>query len=247
MTSPSGFVDFNQYLGANQDEETRLLKQALERAQQADAGSASAIRRSARDATAQGKTDATATLSGVSSYSDYLKAKQEAENSWADVTGPTGNPFADAVRGVIRSRKGADAMAAGAQQQRDELEARKASEVDRDVTSLAKSRGQDEARTASQRAAQDERARSDANMKKDFYESTYQRGDEYSPFTPFGPGSVGQSDQQRWAQMLTGAKGRGDWGQELDKNQTENLARQGYGQYGQLWDQWGADGRPKGG
>ena len=48
--SPSGFVDFNQYYDQNQDEETRLMQEAMDRARGYDAKAQSALGRSQQEA-----------------------------------------------------------------------------------------------------------------------------------------------------------------------------------------------------
>lgn len=109
----SGFVDYGQFSGLNREEDDRLMQEAMARAEAADAASQTALRRVSRDA--EGKE---ADLTKVGSYSDFLKAKQDAAKAWAAVTASTGDLRTDAMRGTraagVKSAQDASAAALGA-------------------------------------------------------------------------------------------------------------------------------------
>ncbi len=114
MPNSSGFIDFNQQLAATGDEEQRELEAAMSRAEAAQGGA----ERSLTHANLAAR-DEHVGLSETASYSDYLKARQNASNAWAAVTSPDANPRS--VRGAVANR-----MGAGGRQQAagDELQSR---------------------------------------------------------------------------------------------------------------------------
>lgn len=104
----SGFVSFDDYYNANKDEEDRQLQAALERARNADADTSHALMVTSNQA------EGLNGLSSVGSYTDYLAAKQKAENAWAQVQAGSTSPYEDAVRSRLRDEQGVGAEAQNA-------------------------------------------------------------------------------------------------------------------------------------
>lgn len=107
MPNASGYIDFNQYSDLNADEETRLMEEAMARAEAADATAQQALVRSSQEAIRTGA----AGLSKVGSYADYLKAKKSAADAWAQL-GRGADPRTGALRGALRSKLGVNDRAA---------------------------------------------------------------------------------------------------------------------------------------
>ncbi|MBL0304417.1 MAG: hypothetical protein IPQ23_22450 [Cytophagaceae bacterium] len=100
----SGFVGFEAFRGLNQDSEDKLMQEAIARAEAADAAAQGSLRKVSREAEGGygpggSFRDVQSDLTKVGSYSDYLKAKQNAANAWAAVSQSTGDPRTDALRG----------------------------------------------------------------------------------------------------------------------------------------------------
>lgn len=100
----SGFVDFEAFRGLNQDSEDRLMQEAIARAEAADETARGSLRKVSREAEGGygpggSFRDPQADLTKVGSYSDYLKAKQNAAQAWAAVSQSTGDVRTDALRG----------------------------------------------------------------------------------------------------------------------------------------------------
>lgn len=100
----SGFVDFEAFRGLNQDSEDRLMQEAIARAEAADEAARGSLRKVSREAEGGygpggSFRDPQADLTKVGSYSDYLKAKQNAAQAWAAVSQSTGDVRTDALRG----------------------------------------------------------------------------------------------------------------------------------------------------
>jgi len=92
VPSPSGFVDFNEYADLNQDEEARLMEEAAQRAEAADATASQGLMKANNEA--GGKP-----ISQTASYSDYLKQKQDAAKAWAAVSRRSADPRAASLQG----------------------------------------------------------------------------------------------------------------------------------------------------
>lgn len=116
----SGFVDFNAYSDLNRDDETRLMEEAMQRAEAADREAGIAMSKSKQQA--RGNMDwregsstygqqvgAVEDIAQTASYSDYLAAKKTAESAWAQLAGGTGR--AGALRGAIRGGSDMDERA----------------------------------------------------------------------------------------------------------------------------------------
>lgn len=100
----SGFVDFEAFRGLNAETEDKLMQEAIARAEAADAAAQGSLRKVSREAEGGygpggSFRDVQSDLTKVGSYSDYLKAKQNAANAWAAVSQSTGDPRTDALRG----------------------------------------------------------------------------------------------------------------------------------------------------
>lgn len=100
----SGFVDFEAFRGLNAETEDKLMQEAIARAEAADAAAQGSLRKVSREAEGGygpggSFRDVQSDLTKVGSYSDYLKAKQNAAQAWAAVSQSTGDPRTDALRG----------------------------------------------------------------------------------------------------------------------------------------------------
>ncbi len=148
MPNSSGFVDFNQQLATSGDEERRLMEAAMSRAEAAQGKAQSGLQHASQQAGEQH-----VGLSETASYSDYLKARQDASNAWAAVTSPDANPRS--VRGAIANRMGV----AGQQQMAgDELQSR-------EQTLGARNEGNAGAHAAYQRGMDERAAAAEAQRK----------------------------------------------------------------------------------
>lgn len=160
----SGFVDFEAFRGLNQDSEDKLMQEAIARAEAADAAAQGSLRKVSREAEGGygpggSFRDVQSDLTKVGSYSDYLKAKQNAANAWAAVSQSTGDPRTDALRGG----RGAQAAEMG-RQSRQELsgrEARLGALAADSFREKADSRNRQSAWEAAQEFAKSERQRKD--------------------------------------------------------------------------------------
>lgn len=98
MPNRSGFVDFNQFFGANAAAEEEQLRAAMERAQGLDATADAALRKARDEAAKQAFEGGDANITSVGSYSDYLDAKRNAANAWAAMNAAGADPRMASVR-----------------------------------------------------------------------------------------------------------------------------------------------------
>lgn len=169
MPNSSGFIDFNQQLDATGDSERADLERAMQKAEEQTRQARGALGQAGREAgdhyDANGQlTAGAAGLSQTASYSDYLRAKDNAAQAWAAVTAPTLNPRS--VRGAIGNQLGVDAASQaagnGLHGQEDRLGA--------DIEAQGRSRATEASRRASEaemkQQAVDARSKSDDDAKK---------------------------------------------------------------------------------
>ncbi len=163
----SGFVDFNQYSDLNRDEETRMLEQAMARAEAASADAQGKLRGVKREAAGRYGADGQITgeasdIAQTASYSDYLSAKGNAEKAWAAVTASTRNPYADAMRGQIGAQRGVDATAGTAREGLNAQDAAARAQIAGQSESLGRQRTAQAAEKEAKAKALKERADFDA-------------------------------------------------------------------------------------
>lgn len=190
MPSPSGFVDFNDYAALNQDEESRLMEEAMARAEAADATASQGLMQA--NVEAAGKP-----LSQTGSYSDYLKQKQDAAKAWAAVSAKGADPRSNALRGKVRGEGGFDGAADfGARE--DEFGRQRAGRV-KDGAWVGAINADHAKRQAEATEAQKAAVAATENHRQTVYgkwmEANYAGG--------------GTSDRDRYAQMLSGAVDQG--------------------------------------
>lgn len=123
MPNSSGFVDFNQYRDTNQDDEQAMLERAMEAAHRADERAQGGLRAASRETfgkyDSHGQVVGEKALSETASYSDYLKAKQDAGAAWAAVNARSVDPRRAALQSTMGDARsgvdlGAQEAAAGA-------------------------------------------------------------------------------------------------------------------------------------
>ena len=226
--SPSGFVDFNQYYDQNQDEETRLMQEAMDRARGYDAKAQSALGRSQQEAkghfnahgvNAGEYTDSQADITKTASYGDYLAAKKDAENAYAGISAPSNNPFAEAVHGAILAQS--PQYAQQAQAGMAGLNARDTAAAGgvRDFSTGANAHLQASSAERDRKAQEiKDRAAADAKLKSDYLAGLWHKYSTSSADS-WGQGGVGSgggrgvTDQDRglWAQQLSSGQDSGDF------------------------------------
>lgn len=114
MANASGFVDFNQFAEQNQDEESRLMEEAMARAEAADQAAQGQFARVSQQSRARygadGQLTDTTGASQTASYADYLKAKKTAASAWAALNARSKDPRLAALQGSIQpgGKKGID-------------------------------------------------------------------------------------------------------------------------------------------
>lgn len=206
----SGFVDFNTYSDLNRDDETRLMEEAMQRAEAADREASIAMAKSKQQA--RGNMDwregsstygqqvgAVEDIAQTASYSDYLAAKKTAESAWAQLAGGTGR--AGALRGAIRGGSDMDERAkAGI----DASKARGAEGIDWARQNAGGASQQNAATLAERKRRADEvagRATADREAKDKYLQTIYGRwiGDRQDTrgFNLY------DTDRQKWAQDLS--------------------------------------------
>lgn len=180
------FIDFDAQMAATGDDERKLLEAAMSRAEAAQEKAQHGLVQSSQAAQEQHTG-----LSQTGSYSDYLQAKRNAANAWAEVSGSDANPRS--MRNVLA--RGGQGRAAG-----EELATREAEFGQRNEGNAASHAAS--VRAASERAEADARARSeretsarDATNKH--LQSVYGR---WMLSHQLGGGT---EDRQRYAQMLS--------------------------------------------
>ncbi len=166
----SGFVDFNQYADLNQSDEQRLMEEAMQRAEAADQKSKLALGHASQEAQGRYVTQAdidadtragkaprgrvgaivgeSQGLSQTASYGDYLKAKQDASNAWAQVNAKGADPRTNALRGQLSAQGGMGARAAAAEAERARREGMVSGNITSHAAGLAGQRGRESADTA---------------------------------------------------------------------------------------------------
>ena len=161
VPNSSGFVDFNQTYDVTHDEEQRLMEAAMQRAEAADTGAQQQLVRTKQQAVDSGAEG----LSQAASYSDYLKAKQQATKAWAAVTASSANPYSDAVRGKVGGKGGLD-VAGRASASRDDLAGREAN-MGRWTEEAFAGKQENDARQAAWAKSQDDAKQRRANEDKE--------------------------------------------------------------------------------
>lgn len=200
----SGFVDFNQFLNLNGDEEKRLFDEAMARAEQATQAEKGALRHSELEA---GSSDAAAgDVSKTASYSDYLTAKRNAASAWAALRARSRDPRAAAVQGAVMTpeqRAAAGSADADAQAREDAIAGRVKDQWAGAQTNRA-------ARAAYEKQQADAKA---AREKADAEAANAHYGNVYAKWLANRSGNqtMNPQDGQRWAQMLSGGVDSG-WG-----------------------------------
>lgn len=130
MPNRSGFVDFNQFFGANAAAEEEQLRAAMERAQGLDATANAALRKSRMEAEQQAFGGGDASITSVGSYSDYLDAKRNAANAWAAMNSAGADPRTASVRQRLLTSSPLGQAAGQAQAARSAMEQRTSADVD---------------------------------------------------------------------------------------------------------------------
>ena len=166
----SGYIDFNQYSEQNGADEQQRIEQAMQRAEAAQGKAQGALRKSELEGAGRygkdGQITGEKSLSQTASYSDYLKASQEATAAWAAVNSRSKDPRLAALQGSLGGpgrERSAQAMAAAAAQEKSV-----GTELDGGVASLAVERTQRAAEAAAKAKAAKERADFDAGNKAAF-------------------------------------------------------------------------------
>lgn len=197
MPNSSGYVDFNQYAELNQDEEQRLMEEAMARAEAADQTARQQLVRTSQEAVNTGAEG----LSRTGSYQDYLKAKKGAADAWAAVGAEGADPRSAALHGTLRARNGVGARATASADELAGREERLGQHVGEAYAGAVKGKADREAYAAAQAKAKEDRAKADQDAASAHYAGVYGR---WLAGRQAGGVGVQQQDLQRQAQMLSG-------------------------------------------
>lgn len=176
----SGYVDFNQYSDLNSEDETRLLEEAMGRAETASANATGKLAGVKREASGHYNPDGTISgeasdITKAASYGDYLSAHKDAAKAWAALSGQgKGNANSDSLRNSILARQGRQgtAQAATSALKTDEQNAR--AQITGQSESLGRQRTQWAALAAEKEKARSEREKSDKDMEAASLTGAYQ-------------------------------------------------------------------------
>lgn len=188
------FRDFAQMLEIQGGEEERLMREAMERAQAKTGDARQALLRSEDELIRGGMRgdDGPDQLSGVASYSDYLKAKRDAAAAWqaAAASNSVGRAVAGRVGLMDEAGRAGDALNAE--------ETRRGAAGAGSVRSLRGSRADDRARREAEAAALTARQGEADTFNREFYGEIGRNLTDRTATNRF----TGQSqDMQRLAQM----------------------------------------------
>lgn len=196
MPNSSGFVDFNQYAALNQDEEQRLMEEAMARAEAADQAAQQQLVRTSQEAVNTGAEG----ISHAASYSDYLKAKKSAADAWAAVGAEGADPRSAALHGTLRARNGINDRAAASAAEFAGREGRLGERVSEAYEGAQKGKSDRAAYAKQQADAKKAREDQDAAAAQAHYTNVYGR---WLAGRQAGGVGLQQSDLQRQAQMLS--------------------------------------------
>lgn len=207
----SGFVDFNEFSALTQDEERRLMEEAMGRAEEAD----TMARRNLTRASQQAVDTGAESLTQVGSYTDYLTAKRNARDAWARVGQSTGDPRLDAVReGMARSAsmRGSDSAdeLAGREERLGARVGEAYSSRQANAAAMDAWRRQ-QAEAAAQRAQQDKDAKAEHYRRVAAQLTGNIKGNIYANQVHGYTGDLALRSRQ-----LLDAQARGDWGGPQD-------------------------------
>lgn len=175
-----GFIDYATFEELNRPEEERLMDEALARAQAADeharaAGARASVEAQGRYNTAGQIVGDMADITQTASYSDYLKAKQDAEAARRSVMGPTGDFRRDAVREQMGTARGLPGQLAEAQRAQEFREGRRATEAREGYAGVRQQRAAEQERRRAADAEAQRRADAEAQHLAAFQDTLRQR------------------------------------------------------------------------
>lgn len=206
MPNSSGFVDFNQYAALNQDEEQRLMEEAMARAEAADQSAQQQLVRTSQEAVNTGAQN----IDRVASYSDYLKAKRSAADAWAAVGAEGADPRSAALHGAMRARNGINDRAAASAAELSGREGRLGERVGEAWVGAQKGKADRAAYAEAQAKAKEDRQKADAENKRNYFNSLFGRFADIKNLSG-GPRGVAASDRIGWARQLSSGMDAGDW------------------------------------